>query len=153
MAKSARASTRKANNRRLVKNVFGPAEAARNERLSAKLLELAKQPKPESSDVNMNSEWDGTTSRRLSANIFSAQEEDANDDAKEDVQDNEVTCEFGQKRLSRSFSLTCLAMDVDSKKPSSGRIEKKRVDKRKQKASKIVFKSYGGRSKGKKKSS
>jgi hypothetical protein len=56
MAKSARASTRKANNRRLVKHVFGPAEAARNERLSAKLLELAKQPKPESSDVNMNSE-------------------------------------------------------------------------------------------------
>ncbi|KAF5254580.1 hypothetical protein FANTH_648 [Fusarium anthophilum] len=119
MAKSARASTRKANNRRLVKNVFGPAEAARNERLSAKLLELAKQPKPESSDVNMNT-----------------QEEDANDNAKEDVQDNEAT-----------------SMDVDSKKPSSGRIEKKRVDKRKQKASKIVFKSYGSRSKGKKKSS
>jgi hypothetical protein len=46
-------------------------------------------------------------------------------------------------------------MDVDSaKKPSSGRIEKKRPDKRKQKSSKIVFKSYGSRSKakGKKKS-
>lgn len=67
MAKSARASTRKANNRRLVKNVFGPAEAARNERLSAKLLELAKQPKPESSDVNMNSEWQWytTTSKTI----------------------------------------------------------------------------------------
>ncbi|KAF9769615.1 hypothetical protein IL306_012957 [Fusarium sp. DS 682] len=117
MAKSARASTRKANNRRLVQNVFGPAEAARNERLSAKLLELAKQPKPESSDVNMNTQ------------------EDTNDDAKEDIQDNEAT-----------------SMDVDSKKPSSGRIEKKRADRRKQKSSKIVFKSYGGR-KGKKKSS
>ena len=35
-------------------------------------------------------------------------------------------------------------MDVDSvKKPSSGRIEKKRADKRKQKSSKIVFKAYG----------
>ncbi|KAL4725585.1 hypothetical protein ACLX1H_007734 [Fusarium chlamydosporum] len=120
MAKSARASTRKANNRRLVKNVFGPAEAARNERLSAKLLELAKQPKPESSDVKMNTE-----------------EEEANHESNEDAQEDETT------------------MDVDSvKKPSSGRIEKKRPDKRKQKSSKIVFKSYGSRSKtkGKKKS-
>lgn len=42
------------------------------------------------------------------------------------------------------------AMDVDSvKKPSSGRIEKKRPDKRKQQSSKITFKSYGSRSKGK----
>ncbi|RGP60519.1 family upf0642 protein [Fusarium longipes] len=119
MAKSARASTRKANNRRLVSNVFGPAEAARNERLSAKLLELAKQPKPESSDVNMNT-----------------QEEEAHE-SNEDAQEDETT------------------MDVDSvKKPSSGRIEKKRPDKRKQKSSKITFKSYGSRSKakGKKKS-
>ncbi|KAI6767881.1 hypothetical protein HG530_005890 [Fusarium avenaceum] len=121
MAKSARASTRKANNRRLVKNVFGPAEAARNERLSAKLLEVAKQPKPESSDVNMNN---------------SAQNEEINDDANESAQEVEET-----------------TMDVDSvKKPSSGRIEKKRPDKRKQKSSKIVFKPYGTRSKGKKKS-
>ncbi|KAF4945206.1 hypothetical protein FSARC_14479 [Fusarium sarcochroum] len=110
MAKSSRSSTRKANNRRLVQKVFGPAEAARNERLSAKLLEVAKQPKPESSDVNMNT-----------------QEEESNDDAKEAVQEDEET-----------------TMDVDSvKKPSSGRIEKKRADKRKQKSSKIVFKSYG----------
>ncbi|KAG5947832.1 hypothetical protein E4U60_002609 [Claviceps pazoutovae] len=54
MAKSARSSTKKANNRRLYAKVFSPAEAARNERLSAKLLELAKQPKPESSDANMD---------------------------------------------------------------------------------------------------
>ena len=56
MAKSSRASTRKANNRRLAANVFGPAESARAERLSAKLLEAAKQPKPETSDVNMDAE-------------------------------------------------------------------------------------------------
>lgn len=47
MAKSARSSQIKANNRRLKKNVFGPIEAARNERLSAKLQELIAQPKPE----------------------------------------------------------------------------------------------------------
>ncbi|KAI0128655.1 hypothetical protein BJ170DRAFT_339538 [Xylariales sp. AK1849] len=53
MAKSARASTRKANNQRLKSKVFGPVEAARMERLSAKLLELAAQPKPPRSDSEM----------------------------------------------------------------------------------------------------
>ena len=47
MAKSARASSRKVNNQRLKANVFGPVEAARAERLSAKLMELASQPKPQ----------------------------------------------------------------------------------------------------------
>ncbi|KAF3063790.1 hypothetical protein GL218_01449 [Daldinia childiae] len=47
MAKSSRASTRKTNNQRLKAKVFGPVEAARAERLSAKLLELAAQPKPQ----------------------------------------------------------------------------------------------------------
>lgn len=46
MAKSSRASTKKANNQRLKANVFGPIESARQERLSAKLLEIASQPKP-----------------------------------------------------------------------------------------------------------
>lgn len=46
MAKSARSSTVKANNQRLKRGVFGPVEAARQERLSAKLLEIASQPKP-----------------------------------------------------------------------------------------------------------
>lgn len=46
MAKSSRASTRKANNRRLKENVFGPVEEARQQRLAAKLLEIASQPKP-----------------------------------------------------------------------------------------------------------
>ncbi|SPQ26046.1 7e3172d8-42e1-492b-a18a-687595617700 [Thermothielavioides terrestris] len=53
MAKSSRASTIKKNNQRLKKNVFGPVEAARAERLSAKLLALAAQPKPQR-DVEMN---------------------------------------------------------------------------------------------------
>ncbi|KAM0719223.1 hypothetical protein Q7P37_005128 [Cladosporium fusiforme] len=45
MAKGLRASRMKKNNQALSKRVFGPVEAARNERLSAKLLELARQPK------------------------------------------------------------------------------------------------------------
>jgi hypothetical protein len=47
MAKSARATSVKNNNQRLKKNVFGPVESARTERLAAKLLELVAQPKPQ----------------------------------------------------------------------------------------------------------
>jgi hypothetical protein len=59
MAKSARATSVKKNRQNLKKKVFGPVEAARNERLSAKLLELAskaKRPRPE-----MEVEQDGMT--------------------------------------------------------------------------------------------
>ncbi|KAF4984547.1 hypothetical protein FZEAL_281 [Fusarium zealandicum] len=114
MAKSSRSSTRKANNRRLVANVFGPVEDARAQRLSARLLELAKQPKPESSDVKMN-----------------IQDEDVDANSKDNAQEEETT------------------MEVDSVKPSSGRIEKIRIDKRKQKKSKIIFPKYGDRQKKK----
>lgn len=56
MAKGARASTKKANHQKLKSNVFGPIETARTERLSAKLLELASQPKPGKEDVAMSEE-------------------------------------------------------------------------------------------------
>lgn len=52
MAKGARASTRKANNAALKSRVFGPVEDARTQRLSAKLVELAQQPKKKD-DVSM----------------------------------------------------------------------------------------------------
>ena len=45
MAKSSRATSVKKRRSTLKKNVFGPVEDARNERLSAKLLELASKPK------------------------------------------------------------------------------------------------------------
>ena len=58
MAKSARASGIKKNKRALKKRVFGPVETARNERLSAKLLELAQQPKPalNQSEIDLESQ-------------------------------------------------------------------------------------------------
>lgn len=46
MAKGLRASTKKANKSLLRQNVFGPVEAARKERLSAKLLDLASKSSP-----------------------------------------------------------------------------------------------------------
>ncbi|KAB5570328.1 hypothetical protein GE09DRAFT_1102793 [Coniochaeta sp. 2T2.1] len=56
MAKSARASKVKSNNQKLKKNVFGPVEAARTERLAAKMQELIAQPKP--SEAKKETEMD-----------------------------------------------------------------------------------------------
>ena len=53
MAKSKRSSVTKVNNQRLKAKVFGPVETARAERLSAKLLALAAEPKPVK-DVEMD---------------------------------------------------------------------------------------------------
>jgi hypothetical protein len=47
MAKSARSSVKKTNRTNLRARVYGPVDSARTERLHAKLLELAQQPKPE----------------------------------------------------------------------------------------------------------
>lgn len=59
MAKGLRASTKKANKSLLRQNVFGPIEAARKERLSAKLLELASKSSPATTaDVKMLEEVD-----------------------------------------------------------------------------------------------
>ncbi|CAK3936801.1 Hypothetical predicted protein [Lecanosticta acicola] len=60
MAKSARASRIKKNNQALKKRVFDPVETARNERLSAKLLELAKAPKEKEQETEVEKEAEGT---------------------------------------------------------------------------------------------
>ncbi|CAA9957932.1 hypothetical protein P3342_002661 [Pyrenophora teres f. teres] len=52
MAKGARASSKKANRTKLRARVFGPVEAARAERLHAKLLETIQQPKPEQTQMD-----------------------------------------------------------------------------------------------------
>ncbi|OTA66680.1 hypothetical protein K449DRAFT_391124 [Hypoxylon sp. EC38] len=120
MAKSARSSTRKANNQRLKANVFGPIEAARAERLSAKLLELAAQPKPPKPESN---------------------EMKIEDDAAEEAKIDEDTA---------VVEANDNTMDVDSAKPtSSKRSDKKRIEKRKKK-SKIVFPKYSDKKKTKK---
>ena len=55
MAKGARSSSKKANHVALKSKVFGPVETARAERMHAKLMELASQPKPsaKAEDVDM----------------------------------------------------------------------------------------------------
>jgi len=56
MAKSARASETKRNHAKLRATVFGPVSDARTARLSAKLQELASQPKPPQDEKKMNKE-------------------------------------------------------------------------------------------------
>ncbi|KHN97667.1 putative protein family UPF0642 [Metarhizium album ARSEF 1941] len=119
MAKSSRSSSRKENNRRKAASVFSPAEVARNERLSTKLLELARQPKPESSDANMDT--------------------NAADDVVEDIDSAQPGNDIAGS-----------VMEVDSKPPKL-RIGKKRIDKRRQKKSGIVFARYSDRLAKKKK--
>ncbi|GKZ85195.1 hypothetical protein AnigIFM56816_010961 [Aspergillus niger] len=53
MAKSVRASVSKRNRAKLRATVFGPAVDARTERLSAKLQELASQPRPNEEKPSM----------------------------------------------------------------------------------------------------
>lgn len=55
MAKSVRASVSKRNRANLRKKVFGPLNDARTERLSAKLQELASQPRPEKEEMDVES--------------------------------------------------------------------------------------------------
>ncbi|PHH92553.1 hypothetical protein CDD83_6832 [Cordyceps sp. RAO-2017] len=121
MAKSSRSSTKKENNRRKAATIFGPAELARNERLSAKLLELAKQPQPEPGrDVAI----DTPAENHDGDDIEGANEESNADET---------------------------VMDLDSKEPSRARGGKKRVEKRRNKKSSIVFTKYSERLAAKKK--
>ncbi|GAP88521.1 hypothetical protein SAMD00023353_1701200 [Rosellinia necatrix] len=126
MAKSSRASSRKANNQRLKANVFGPVEADRNARLSARLLELASAPKPEQAGgeaMNVIDGDDDTTNNTNAGKQVTA----AADETAMDVDAAKST--------------------VTSSKSSSkkGRIEKRR------KTSKIVFPKYGDKATKKRK--
>ncbi|KAL8359841.1 hypothetical protein RB601_007590 [Gaeumannomyces tritici] len=117
MAKSQRASSRKNNNQRLKRNVFGPVEAARTERLSAKLMELAAQPK-ESKMEDVSSE--------VAVGKYRYKETEDTDKI-ETVDGDAKSAE----------------MDVDAGaqtvKKQSGKVEKRRSKRTK---SSIVFKTY-----------
>ncbi|KAI2487329.1 DUF2423 domain containing protein [Pyrenophora tritici-repentis] len=60
MAKGARASSKKANRTKLRARVFGPVEAARAERLHAKLLETIQQTKPEKTQMDTTQDTNTT---------------------------------------------------------------------------------------------
>lgn len=159
MAKGSRASTKKANNARLKSGVFGPVETARTERLSAKLLELASQPKPKQESVLEDVE-DGMD--LVPGCISRADKCSESTDANPASQTSGVKQAEGTQS-GRPFYFTftnhkTLDMEVDQDRMKSttqskrGRIEKKRV-KSSRKAS-IVFpkyKSSAGKPKGRSK--
>ena len=67
MAKSLRSNGRQRNNTVLKRYVYGPVESARAARLSAKLMEIASEPKP-TKDAEMktdDADSDGTLSPGL----------------------------------------------------------------------------------------
>lgn len=68
MAKSSRASTKKANNSSLRAKVFGPVEDARTSRVADKLMEIAAKSASSKGDVEMN----GTQTSR-STNVLHLQ--------------------------------------------------------------------------------
>ncbi|KAL1302503.1 hypothetical protein AAFC00_002892 [Neodothiora populina] len=67
MAKGARNSVRKTNNRVLKAKVFGPVETARAERLNAKLMELVSQPKPAREEMEVEQTDDAAKAKKADA--------------------------------------------------------------------------------------
>jgi hypothetical protein len=148
MAKGARASTKKANHQKLKSRVFGPVESARTERLSAKLLELASQPKskPVKEDIVMDSEegmgYSSSFALRFWQNIQVLQKL-----MRPPLRANSQRVRALSETLTAVADFSCAEMEVDQeatkssdrpKTSSKGRIEKRRQHR---KAS-IVFPKY-----------
>ncbi|KAF2143037.1 uncharacterized protein K452DRAFT_286661 [Aplosporella prunicola CBS 121167] len=101
MAKSSRSSIKKTNNKNLKTRVFGPVENDRTERLSQKLLELAQQPRPAKSEMEV-------------------EKDEAAAEAQPDAQaDNSEDMELDDANATTKPSMTSL-------KKKTGRVQKKR---------------------------
>lgn len=149
MAKSGRSSTRKANNRRLASTVFGPAETARAERLSAKLLEVAQQPKPTTSDAEMDGIY-GIRQKIAEILLTWLLKQKSSMWLRMRTNPATVLVSNQQKEtLLENLANKSQAMDVD-RKVSSNRNNRKIIGKRKQKKASIVFPKYSDRLKAKK---
>ena len=93
MAKGLRSSVKKSHRTKLRSRVFAPVEDARTERLSAKLLELASQPRPAKTDMELD-EDNGTNTplthqiprHSTRSNSSPASKSDAQADAHQDQQ-------------------------------------------------------------------
>merc|ERR1711981_1356082 len=112
MAKGLRASVTKRNKSKLRSRVFGPTEDARTERLSAKLLELAQQPKA-TQDTEML--VDGQSSKDQSTTTDVEDTEKAAGSAADDM---EIDSGAGKVKPAHSSS-------SKSSKKGKGRVEKK----------------------------
>ncbi|CBF70852.1 hypothetical protein AN6497.2 [Aspergillus nidulans FGSC A4] len=118
MAKSVRASVQKRNKAKLRSTVFGPAVDARTERLSAKLQELAAQPKPRAQE-NSNTVTEAT-------NIVTE------DESKTNPSENSEAMDIDSSKVSARV-----------RSQRSGRIQKRQRKNR----SSIVFKPHPSKTK------
>jgi hypothetical protein len=115
MAKSARSSRIKKNNSALKKRVFGPVEIARNERLSAKLLELAKQPKPERGEMDIQLECrtpmreQKRLNKDLKTDLVTATDKKSSKKSKTD-KDPESIAEGGMPQLSATSPMSSMIL-------------------------------------------
>ncbi|KAK7520939.1 uncharacterized protein IWZ02DRAFT_273437 [Phyllosticta citriasiana] len=112
MAKSSRSSVKKTNNQKLKKNVFGPVENARAQRLSERLLELAQQPRPAKDEMEVENN----------------QHPESNDARPEETEAAEMELDDEPKPSSSASS-----------KKKAGRVQKKRRGKA---TSTIAFKNF-----------
>ncbi|KAL9075094.1 MAG: hypothetical protein Q9161_001779 [Pseudevernia consocians] len=65
MAKGLRSSRNKANKSKLRSHVFGPAEIARKERLSAKIIGLASKPQPKPDEYMKMADGEKVTTQEI----------------------------------------------------------------------------------------
>lgn len=115
MAKGARSSVRKTNNRALKSRVFGPVEDARTARLSQKLLELASQPKT----ARTESEQIGMASATPSILVACTQSNTPFTESKdEDVNEKETTGTDGGLSSSISIPASLTALEPSQHYPT-----------------------------------
>jgi len=84
--------------------VFGPAEQARNERLSKKLMELASQPKPPKSEMEVEQAKGTGTARAFTARFIHTDDFRAAD-PKDVEEDEKETGHAADGALSSSLSI------------------------------------------------
>ncbi|KAJ5612389.1 hypothetical protein N7510_005583 [Penicillium lagena] len=132
MAKSVRASVSKRNKAALRKKVFGPVVDARTERLSAKLQEIAAQPRPEREKTDGSFTASMLMDYALISVLTTEEDQDAAATTKDSQNDEEMDIDTTSK-------------DTKSKS-KSGRVQKRN---RRARPS-IVFQKYSSK-KGSKK--
>jgi hypothetical protein len=88
MAKGLRATTKKNNRVKIRARVYAPVDEARTERLSQKLLELASQPRPGKTDMDVDAEKGGSAPAfQISPRMFGCANKSAEASSKQqDVQ-------------------------------------------------------------------
>ncbi|OCL06740.1 hypothetical protein AOQ84DRAFT_440637 [Glonium stellatum] len=137
MAKGLRSSVKKAHRTKLRSRVFAPVEDARTERLSAKLLELASQPRPVKTDMDLDEE-NGITAplprqttppRSPPSNNSAASKSDAQPDVHQDQQAEDMDIDDGADpaaAAAKTATTTTTTAASSKLKKKSPRVQKKR---------------------------